>query len=307
MNPADFLGTYVCVLFIEDFKYDVVHERHIERSAKAKANSPKPQKGELVKASGYCAKIFRIGTEEECLQELKRLEKALDVLENSDLQETNKEGVNDDDDDGKVLEDSETEFEDDDLTMLPEDKEIEAEQKRVETLLKKRKLASMEKNKHTSCNHETEINKLKIQMSNMNEKISILMDLVKQKPEEVAVRTPLRKEEPSLGENSPKNCSPVIFKGIDLTSGHCPSKPNLFATQKLSVLFKNEEMETMTLDPSPKSGKGTLDPERISILFDAVNAVYGEKKTAKWRESINKAIKQKCLDKLKIKRKTLLI
>ncbi|XP_065060931.1 uncharacterized protein LOC135688139 isoform X2 [Rhopilema esculentum] len=261
MNPADFLGTYVCVLFIEDFKYDVVHERHIERSAKAKANSPKPQKGELVKASGYCAKIFRIGTEEECLQELKRLEKALDVLENSDLQETNKEGVNDDDDDGKVLEDSETEFEDDDLTMLPEDKEIEAEQKRVETLLKKRKLASMEKNKH----------------------------------------------EPSLGENSPKNCSPVIFKGIDLTSGHCPSKPNLFATQKLSVLFKNEEMETMTLDPSPKSGKGTLDPERISILFDAVNAVYGEKKTAKWRESINKAIKQKCLDKLKIKRKTLLI
>ena len=58
-----------------------------------------------------------------------------------------------------------------------------------------------------------------------------------------------------------------IFNGIDLTSGHCPSKPNLFATQRLSVLFKNEEMETMTLDPSPKSGKGTLDPERISILF----------------------------------------
>ena len=49
------------------------------------------------------------------------MEKALDVLENSDLQETNKEGVNDDDDDdSKVLEDSETEFEDDDLTMLPE-------------------------------------------------------------------------------------------------------------------------------------------------------------------------------------------
>lgn len=55
------LGTYYCVLFIDNFKYDVVNERHIERSSKAIAKASKPEKGELLKASGYLAKVFKIG------------------------------------------------------------------------------------------------------------------------------------------------------------------------------------------------------------------------------------------------------
>eukprot|EP00112_Aurelia_sp_Birch-Aquarium-sp1_P010948 Seg2314.2 transcript_id=Seg2314.2/GoldUCD/mRNA.D3Y31 product="hypothetical protein" protein_id=Seg2314.2/GoldUCD/D3Y31 len=103
--------------------------------------------------------------------------------------------------------------------------------------------------------------------------------------------------------NSPKSAASVMYNGIDLTAGHCPSKPNLFATQRLSLIFTNAELEENTLDPSRKSGKGTLDPARIAILYDALNAIYGEKKVIKWKESITKAIKQKCLDKLKLKRK----
>lgn len=58
-----------------------------------------------------------------------------------------------------------------------------------------------------------------------------------------------------------------MYKDVDLTKGHIPSKPSLFATQRLSKLFSREELQTCTIDPSEKSGKQKLDPDRINILF----------------------------------------
>lgn len=58
-----------------------------------------------------------------------------------------------------------------------------------------------------------------------------------------------------------------MYNGINLMTGHIPSKPALFATQKLSVLFTNEELQTQTIEPTKKSGKEPLDPQRIELLF----------------------------------------
>lgn len=55
------MDTYCCVLFIDDFKYDVINVKHIERSQVSKSKSSQMEKGEVVKASGYVAKIMRIG------------------------------------------------------------------------------------------------------------------------------------------------------------------------------------------------------------------------------------------------------
>ena len=58
-----------------------------------------------------------------------------------------------------------------------------------------------------------------------------------------------------------------MYNETDLTKGHIPSKPALFATQRLSLLFSTVELQTCTIEPSEKSGKQKLDPERIAILF----------------------------------------
>ena len=122
-----------------------------------------------------------------------------------------------------------------------------------------------------------------------------------------------------------------MYNDFDLTIGHIPSKPALFATQQLSMLFSNEELQTSTIEPSEKSGKQKLDPHRITLLFgmqtypsiyssqrklepfyalgiivvlDVLNKVYGESKIKKTMNLINQAIKQKCLDKVKQKRRS---
>ena len=48
-----------------------------------------------------------------------------------------------------------------------------------------------------------------------------------------------------------------MYNGMDLTSGPCQSKPNLFATQCLFQFINNEELA--------ENEKGTLDPARIAI------------------------------------------
>ena len=58
-----------------------------------------------------------------------------------------------------------------------------------------------------------------------------------------------------------------VYNGIDLVAGHCPLKPTLFVTQRLSMIFANQELAENTVDPTQKSGKGQLDPARISLIF----------------------------------------
>lgn len=61
-----------------------------------------------------------------------------------------------------------------------------------------------------------------------------------------------------------------VYNGVDLLAGHCPNKPTLFATQRLSLIFTSKELEENTINPKEKSGKGALDPDRIKLIFGEI-------------------------------------
>ena len=46
-----------------------------------------------------------------------------------------------------------------------------------------------------------------------------------------------------------------MYDETDRSKGHIPSKPALFATQCLSMLLSNEELQTCTIEPSENGGK----------------------------------------------------